>query len=138
MSALSARRQRPLIAALLAVALTLIATQAVGAIRPIGETAPLPVQRWVIDPGPPPKVDSFRAWQTAPGTVEAQISVENAYGVQLLFPGGTITVIDHTTVGGVDMWHWRVTGLTPTAIYTYQIAVTGWLNTVYYTAQIKG
>src|SRR4051812_2476392 len=89
MSSPFARRHRSLIATLLAIALTLLAVQAVGAIRPVGATVQLPVQGWVIDPGPPPKIDSFHAWQTAPGTVEVQISVEYAYGVQLLFPGGT-------------------------------------------------
>ena len=127
--------------------LTLVASPAVSAGPPVVGSVdryPFATVRREIDPGPPVKFDAVRAWQTALGVVEIVVQVEHAYGVHVTvtdyasLPTGNIAMLSQSAENGVDTYRYQVTGLTPTAIYDYQVTATGTLSTAYAHGRVKG
>lgn len=71
-----------------------------------------------------PHFSKIHAWRSAGGIVDVQVEVENASSVQLVM-AGNISLLDHQTYTWGDVWHFRVTGLTPNTLYNFSVSATG-------------
>lgn len=118
----------------LLLAVGLIAPTAVGAALPRpGSTAeinPAAAQSGSAQLALPPKFSKIHAWRQAGGIVDVQVEVENAYSVQLVM-AGNISLVAHDSYNWGDVWHFRVTGLTPNMLYNYQVGATGANSTIW-------
>ncbi len=115
----------------LMLALCIVGPEAVGAsnVNPQGPTC-IPCQQQPQQFSFP-KFTKIHAWRAAGGMVDVQVEVENASSVDLIM-AGNISLKDYKHYDTFDVYHFHVTGLTPNAMYNYEVDAHGFFTIKYF------